>query len=133
MGSAAFGLLYGTTANHRNAYGKCVSRVARAQVSTELNAAQQCRAQQDDPNFAAANGGKTFAQLYGSNDDLSNAFGKCVSEKATAASAKQVQATANAARACKAELKASATAFRQKYGSKVNAFGKCVAARATNG
>ncbi|TMK39806.1 MAG: hypothetical protein E6G56_09185 [Actinobacteria bacterium] len=48
------------------------------------NPAQQCRAEQADPSFADSHGGKSFAQFYGTNHNLANAFGKCVSSKAQA-------------------------------------------------
>jgi hypothetical protein len=43
------------------------------------NAARQCAAQEADPGFAAAHGGKTFTQVYERNpSDAGNAFGRCV-------------------------------------------------------
>jgi hypothetical protein len=72
----------------KNAFGKCVSAKAKegtaAQQSAQLNAAKQCKAQRADAGFAAAHGGKTFAQYYGKNGNLRNAFGKCVSTLAKA-------------------------------------------------
>ena len=67
----------------RNAFGKCVSTTARAksqkdestQVSDEDNAAKQCRAEQKS-------GSAAFKDKYGTNANKSNAFGKCVSQKA---------------------------------------------------
>ena len=132
IGSASFALLYGTNGNKRNAYGKCVSSVARTQVTNALNSAQQCRAEQDDATFAASHGGKTFAQFYGTNDNDNNAFGMCVSQKAKAKTDALVQQTTSAAKACKAEMKADAAAFRRKYGKSrtlANAFGKCVSTK----
>ncbi len=49
-----------------------------------LNPAQQCRAEREDPNFAAAHGGESFEEFYGTNRNRRNAFGKCVSGKAKA-------------------------------------------------
>jgi hypothetical protein len=76
-----------------NAYGKCVSTVARKENRERrgalVNAAKTCRAWKSDADvFAEAmegtpNEGKTFAQVYGSG---MNAFGKCVSQQARAAS-----------------------------------------------
>ena len=43
-------------------------------------AEQQCKAEQSDPGFAAAHGGKTFLQFYGENINQANAYGKCVSD-----------------------------------------------------
>lgn len=49
-----------------------------------LNSAQQCKAERSDPTFADTHGGMTFDQHYGTNKNLKNAFGKCVSGKAKA-------------------------------------------------
>jgi hypothetical protein len=133
MGTSAFNQLYGMNANDRNAFGKCVSRLTRADERNHANASKACSAEQDDPNFAATHDGKTFAQFYGTNKNGKNAFGKCVSKKAKAAAQEQQQATINAARACRAEQKADPTAFKNKYGTnanKSNAFGKCVSQKA---
>jgi hypothetical protein len=80
---SAFKTKYGTNANKSNAFGMCVSQTARTmsgkdettQVSAEDNAAKQCRSEQSQD--AAA-----FKTKYGTNANKSNAFGKCVSEKA---------------------------------------------------
>src|SRR5215212_4261520 len=83
-----------------------------------------CKAQRD------AIGMKAFKLLYGSN----NAYGKCVSKAASAAS----QNTSNASKLCSAE-RADATfaathgkTFDQFYGTGHgnNAFGKCVSSKA---
>ena len=126
MAPVDFGKLYGTNANHRNAFGKCVSKAAQAEAAAEQGAVKACGAEQADTGFAAAHAGKTFDQAYGTNADLSNAFGKCVSQKAKAAAAAQVQATVSAAKACRTELNAGAPAFKQKYGT----FGHCVSFKA---
>jgi hypothetical protein len=133
MGAAPFALFYGTNASHSNAFGKCVSKLARAQAPTLSNAAKACSAEQSDATFLAAHGGKSFAQFYGTNADLSNAFGQCVSQKAKTAAQDAQQATANGARACYAERTSNRTAFDQKYGTGRNAFGKCVSSKANNG
>ena len=83
-----FAQVFGTGAN---AYGKCVSTVARAQNQARraalVNAAHTCRAWKNDPAaFTAAmvgtpNAGKTFAQVFGEGR---NAYGKCVSSVAKA-------------------------------------------------
>jgi hypothetical protein len=142
MPAGAFKLAYGTNRNHSNAFGKCVSKLARAQQQDQQNAAQACRAEQSqsDADFAAAHGGKTFQQFYGTNKNGRNAFGRCVSTKAKAASQEQQQATINAAKSCRAEQKASDFAashggksFKDFYGTnanKSNAFGKCVSKKA---
>src|SRR5438067_1018546 len=83
-----------------------------------------------------------FAKKYGSNTQAkgkgagADAFGKCVSAKATAAAQTAAAADEAAAKACKTELAAGATAFAAKYGTgsaKRNAFGKCVSAKTTAG
>jgi hypothetical protein len=88
IGATAFADKYGKNANKRNAHGKCVSGKVKAELSedlaTKVNAAKACKAEQADPNFAASHDGKTFDQFYGTNANLKNAFGKCVSGKAKA-------------------------------------------------
>jgi hypothetical protein len=79
---------------------------------------------------------KTFEQFYGTNENLSNAYGKCVSTKAKAKKdemdaedhedAEQIK---QAAKECMTERKADLEQFREDYGTnrnKRNAFGKCV-------
>jgi hypothetical protein len=82
---AAFEAKYGTGKKHKNAYGKCVSALAKSktkkaeksQVKAEINAAKQCKAERKaDPD--------AFKAKYGTNKNKSNAFGKCVSSKAKA-------------------------------------------------
>jgi hypothetical protein len=82
---AAFQQKYGTGKNKKNAFGKCVSQKAhqktkqaeQSQVQAEENAAKQCKDErQADP--------AAFQQKYGTNKNKSNAFGKCVSQKAKA-------------------------------------------------
>jgi hypothetical protein len=86
----SFQEFYGTNKNGKNAYGKCVSQKAKAhkeaadeadkqEVQAFKNAAKQCKAEQADPGFAAAHGGKSFEEFYGTNKNKRNAFGKCVS------------------------------------------------------
>jgi hypothetical protein len=75
---AGFAATYGAGKNHKNAFGKCVSSKAKTaeakQVRSTVNAAKQCRAeQQADP--------AAFKDQYGTNANKSNAFGKCVSGK----------------------------------------------------
>jgi hypothetical protein len=132
---ANFALTYGTNASRSNAFGQCVVRNTPAAKQQLANAARTCKAEQADPNFAASHGGKTFVQYYtgsnGKGDAVeANAYGKCVSKHAREAAAAHAQALTKAARTCKAERKADATAFAAKYGSDRSAFGKCVAAKA---
>ena len=134
MGERAFKDLYGTNANKSNAFGKCVSKMAKIDAQTRSSAQNECRAEQNDPNFAASHGGKTFEEYYGTGK-RKNAFGKCVSSKAKAKQDAVQEATINAAKACKAERKADPEAFRKKYGTNANgrnAFGKCVSSKVRN-
>lgn len=121
-----FAQTYGKNANDRNAFGKCVSTTAKAQAHNEVSASSTCKAQQSDSGFAATHGGRTFEQTYGTNADLSNAFGMCVSSTARAASTAQAHATVLAARACRAERRSDPAAFKAKYAS----FRSCVVALA---
>jgi hypothetical protein len=131
LGTALFNKTYGTNAGDQNAFGKCVSTTAKAEVHNEVtasgsSAASSCKSQQSDPTFAANHGGKTFEQYYGTNADGSNAFGKCVSSTAANADRAQGKAVVNAARSCQAEQKADPAAFKTKYGT----FGACVRTKA---
>jgi hypothetical protein len=90
LGAEAFANKYGSNKNRKNAFGKCVSRTAKPAVNEEtqerINAARACKAEQSDPNFAASHENKTFDEFYGTNPNGRNAFGKCVSSKASAGS-----------------------------------------------
>ncbi|HVE69665.1 MAG TPA: hypothetical protein VNB64_13905 [Solirubrobacteraceae bacterium] len=80
-GGKTFAQFYGTNANGRNAFGKCVSaKSAQAtdqQQTARINAARKCRTEQRAD--AAA-----FRTTYGTNANRSNAFGRCVSKHARA-------------------------------------------------
>jgi hypothetical protein len=133
MGKDAFAQLYGTNKNHKNAFGKCVSKRANATedaaAEAHSNAAQDCKTERSaDP--------AAFTTKYGTGKNGKNAFGKCVSQKASQKTAKtvksEVKADVNAAQACKTERKADPQAFADKYGkngNKRNAFGKCVSSQ----
>ena len=82
----AFREKYGTNANKRNAFGKCVSQKAKAkraeddaedaeEAEKQTNAAQACATERDADR-------KAFEKKYGTNKNKRNAFGKCVSQKA---------------------------------------------------
>jgi hypothetical protein len=99
--------------------------------STQDSAQAACRAQRTSIGDAA------FKQLYGTNANKSNAFGKCVSK-----ASKSAQANASAAvTTCNKEQSDPAFAdahsgktFNQFYGTNkkgTNAFGKCVSATST--
>jgi hypothetical protein len=124
MTASLFNQTYGKNANDRNAFGKCVSTTAKSQAHNEVSASTTCKAEQTDPNFASAHNSQTFEQTYGTNADLSNAFGMCVSSKAKTASTAQAHAIVRAALTCKAERKSNPAAFKTKY----KTFGACVKA-----
>jgi Flp pilus assembly protein TadD len=82
LGVDTFGKKYGTNHNKRNAFGKCVSGKSKGkQDDTEEKdegsgaAAKACRTER------ASIGVEAFAKKYGTNHNLKNAFGKCVSGK----------------------------------------------------
>jgi hypothetical protein len=80
----AFSNQYGTNANKRNAFGKCVSSKVKAaaqgpQDQAEQNAAKACKAELAKDPVA-------FANKYGTNANKRNAFGKCVSSKVKSSS-----------------------------------------------
>ncbi len=120
---SVFDQTYGKNSNDRNAFGKCVSQTAKTQAHNEVSASSTCKAEQSDANFASTHGGQTFDQTYGTNVDQSNAFGKCVSSTAKAASITNQHAIVRAALACKASKKSDPAAFKAKY----KTFGRCVA------
>jgi hypothetical protein len=127
---ATFKATYGA-----NAYGKCVSKAMATAKAAVQNAAQTCKAEQADANFAATHNGQTFDAVYGNGSSKgkgadANAYGKCVSTKAKATTQAQTQALVSAAKSCKADRAANKASFATTYGSKANAFGKCVALKA---
>jgi hypothetical protein len=134
MGSATFKATYGTNATRSDALGQCVARWAKIEQQDTSQATHQCALEQNDANFAASHGGKTFVQFYGTGKSGNNAFGRCVSMKVRATTAQQAQATLNAAQACVKERTANPAAFKAKYGTnanKSNAFGRCVSLKST--
>ena len=82
----AFRVKYGTNKNGKNAFGKCVSKTAKAnkQKSDEADAAK-IKARKSAAKDCAAErtslGREAFAVKYGTNKNKRNAFGKCVSKK----------------------------------------------------
>ena len=130
IGAAAFKSLYAPTGN--NAMGKCVSKHQQSAAANRENAAKTCKAEQEQSadTFKAAHGGLTFGEVYGKNENDKNAYGKCVSSKASKADAQQEAALLKAAKTCKTERAADRTAFTATYGGKASsAFGKCVSAK----
>ena len=130
MTRPTFNQSFGTNANHSNAFGKCVSVVARAQSGNLVEAAQACLAESTDTGFASSHQSKTFQQYYGKNKDLSDAFGNCVLQKLQASTAQLTKSLSTAAATCKSMRRSDPTGFRVQYGSKPNAFAKCVSAHA---
>ena len=131
LGTSTFASTYGTNKNHRNAMGKCVSALTKTAAAAQTSARSQCKAEQADVTFAATHGGKTFDQFYGTNKNGKNAYGTCVSAKASQTVKEDVKSVVAAARTCRDERKADPAAFKAKYGTnrtKANAFGKCVSA-----
>jgi len=70
------------------AFGKCVSGKVKSELAEDsaetVNAAKDCKAEQEDPAFADGHEGKSFTEFYGTNKNGKNAFGNCVSGKAKA-------------------------------------------------
>jgi hypothetical protein len=130
LGALLFAQAFGTNQNHRNAFGKCVSMVARSQSTSVINAASACLSELNDSNFATSHGGKSFAQTYGTNTDLSNAFGNCVAKQLGVATTKLQASLTGAAKTCRSMRNADPAGFQGKYGSRANAFAKCVVAHA---
>ncbi len=136
----AFRAKYGTNANKRNAFGKCVSQTSREEEAerseARTNAAKECKTERGETAESRA----AFAAKYGAKG---NGIGKCVSQKAKenkaeadAEDAAEADARKNAAKQCdeeRGDSDASRAAFAAKYGtnaSKRNAFGKCVSQKA---
>jgi hypothetical protein len=140
MGVTAFKGLYGDPPKGQHAMRNCQRQHGKSAHNAINNAAQQCKAEQADPNFAASHNGQTFDQFYGTNHNDRNAFGKCVSSKVQAAEVQQNQNVQNAAQQCRAErgdpnfaAGHGGKSFTDFYGTnrnKKNAFGKCVSQKA---
>ena len=111
-----FAQYYGTGKDGRDAFGRCVSASAKASAAAENqatpNPAQTCRAAR------TAMGSAAFGQLYGTNANKTNAFGKCVSKTAQAQTTNEV----NAASQCRTDTTVTSS-------TEPNAFGKCVASK----
>ena len=129
MGVELFRQTYGTNRNARNAFGVCVTRMARVEHANRHQAVSECRTERGTTPASRA----AFLELYGS-------FGGCVASKRRAESAEDRQTLVNAAQTCDAERGStpeSRTAFQLEYGRNAqdrSAFGRCVSqhARAQN-
>ena len=110
----------------------CVAAQKAQNDKSVVNAVKACIAERDDANFAATHDGKTFDQNYGANVNANgkgkgdgNAFGKCVSSKASEKTAEQQTTLLNAAKKCRTpELKLLIGAGKQYKN-----FGACVSAQ----
>jgi hypothetical protein len=132
-------------------FGACINKKAVEEAVEEqnahTNAAKECKTERGTTTESR----EAFNELYGTNGREGtkgfgrNAFGKCVSKKATAKEhaadeldAQQATEFKNAAKACddeRGDTEESRTAFAVKYGTngtegttgyRRNAFGKCV-------
>ena len=89
LGATTFASTYRTNADKSNAFGKCVSRWTQAEHKNRLAAETACKAEQADAGFAAAHGGKTFDQFYGTGKKGANALNRCIQDKTAATRAAQ--------------------------------------------
>jgi hypothetical protein len=118
---------------------RCVRRRAADEEDergkARSNAAHDCKAERKTL------GAEDFADEYGTNRNKRNAYGKCVSEKATENKAdmdakddEEAAEFRNAAKRCAAERRTMGDEdFAEEYGTnrnKRNAFGKCVSRKA---
>ena len=85
---AAFRAKYGANANDRNAFGKCVSQMAKAKRAAQDKADAKAAAERkaaakacDEERGDTEASHTAFAEKYGTNGNDRNAFGKCVSAK----------------------------------------------------
>lgn len=89
---------------------------------------KQCRSEQQQMGAA------TFRATYGTNQNESNAFGKCVSHRTSQNSSDRTSAQLTAEQQCRSQQTADASGFKTKYGTGKNgnnAFGKCVSQTAS--
>ena len=122
MGTKVFKLTYGAKSTAK-AMAKCVDKGEPAAAVEAKNAAKACKAERDaDP--------EGFATTYGTNKNGKNAFGKCVSSKAQAATQDEAEDRVNAAKTCKALKRDDPDEFEEQFGTRKNAFGKCVSTTA---
>jgi len=111
--------------------GACISKQQTQQGVNAVNAAKACKAELADANFAAEHGGKSFAQYYAttSANAKGNAFGKCVSQKASAKTAAQQTVEVKAAKTCRTDAMKAQTGEGKLYRN----FGACVSAQSKKG
>ena len=122
MGTKLFKQTYAAKSIAR-AMENCTDKREPTVAEDAKNAAHDCKAERKaDPD--------AFAEKYGKNENGTNAYGKCVSGKASEATEEETEARVNAAKTCKALRKDDKAGFEEQYGTKKNAFGKCVSATA---
>ena len=125
-----FKATYGTNADKSNAFGKCVSAWTQKEHQNRHAAETACKAEQADAGFAAAHGGKTFAQFYGVGKSGANALNRCIQSKRPPSPRRTSRTSSMRPRRARRERKSIGdAAFKAKYGTnadKSNAFGKCV-------
>ena len=155
MGAEAFRAEFGAKKGKGNAFGKCVSKHARADHRVAQKALRECKAEYlADPAAFLEKYGETptstsvdrpakpeGVQKPGSgrpaaaDPAVRAALHKCAKLKVQALRADRREALENAAKECKEERGDAADsreAFRTKYGSNENgrnAFGKCVSSK----
>jgi len=122
MGTKLFKQTYGAKSASK-ATKACVAKAVPVAEQEAKNAAHACKAEQDA-------GRDAFAKKYGTNENNKNAFGKCVSGKATEAMEDAAEDRADAAQTCKTLKRDDAEAFAKAYGARKNAFGRCVSTTA---
>ena len=122
MGTQTFKTTYSAKSTSR-AMAACIAKAVPVAEQEQKNAAKACKAERDaDP--------EGFATTYGTNKNGKNAFGKCVSSKAQAATQDEAEDRVNAAKTCKALKRDDPDEFEEQFGTRKNAFGKCVSATA---
>ena len=136
--AAAALVAFGIPAAYAVASSEQNAKPASAQAQSADNAAKKCKAERESMGVEA------FQKTYGTNHNLRNAFGKCVSskskddkdEKDEDEDDDKGEKSGGAAKACKAERASMGVdAFAKKYGTNhnlKNAFGKCVSGKANN-
>ncbi len=81
----AFRVKHGTNKSGKNAFGKCVSSKAKEnKEEADAEDAEERKSAAKDCDAERATGEVAFANKYGTNANKRNAFGKCVSQKASA-------------------------------------------------
>ncbi len=121
MGAETFANTYGTNANKKNAFGKCVSKRAKEAKAEAKTAKQECKA------AAKAIADKSARKA------ARKACNKKAEKQVEAEMQETTEERTSAAETCKKEQEADAEAFATKYGTnanKRNAFGKCVSSQA---